>query len=536
MLLEISCDKFRDKEIKFYNGINVICGDNVASNSIGKTMMLLIIDFVFGGTSYITLHKSSFKYIENHVFNFKFKFDNKILCFSRSTFDYNKVIMKTEKELIPLSLTDYKELLKNYYHFDNINSSFRNIISLYSRIWGKNNLECDKPLFNYNSNKESLIALLKLYRRDEEIDKLQAIIKKNMDEEKEIGIILGKKYINSNINIDDLKKDNNKIESELNNICFDLRDRMLNLNTIKDKEIRELYRTKDLLYKQRNEVSLNLKRIMHDLDYEFSKIKENISELKEFFPEVNEKKLFMINEFHTNIALYLKKYLKKNKEELNLDLDRINSQLSDINILINKIKKNDSTDGLLFNYLTKLIENRYENNEKMKFFSEKKDLHKNIQDYKKDLSKIMVQNLNEIANVLNNKINEFSQKVYGEQIISPIFKVASVDSYSYSSLDDKGTGRSYTNLLLFDLAVWYTSSLPILIHDSNLFKNIENHTVEKLIELYSNNSKQSFIALDEVDKYNQVTSNLIKNHTVLSLSKEKTLFGKTWNQQENQNG
>ena len=52
MLKEIFCSKFKQPKIEFHNGLNVILGDNNGSNSIGKSTMLLIIDYVFGGDTY----------------------------------------------------------------------------------------------------------------------------------------------------------------------------------------------------------------------------------------------------------------------------------------------------------------------------------------------------------------------------------------------------------------------------------------------------------------------------------------------------
>lgn len=47
MLKEIFCSKFKQSKIEFHKGLNVILGDNNGSNSIGKSTMLLIIDYVF---------------------------------------------------------------------------------------------------------------------------------------------------------------------------------------------------------------------------------------------------------------------------------------------------------------------------------------------------------------------------------------------------------------------------------------------------------------------------------------------------------
>ena len=47
MLKEIYSSVIKQKTIKFHKGLNVVLGDNNASNSIGKSTMLLIIDYVF---------------------------------------------------------------------------------------------------------------------------------------------------------------------------------------------------------------------------------------------------------------------------------------------------------------------------------------------------------------------------------------------------------------------------------------------------------------------------------------------------------
>lgn len=37
------------KVITFHKGLNVVLGDNKGTNSIGKSTLLMVIDFIFGG-------------------------------------------------------------------------------------------------------------------------------------------------------------------------------------------------------------------------------------------------------------------------------------------------------------------------------------------------------------------------------------------------------------------------------------------------------------------------------------------------------
>lgn len=70
MLKRIRCDKFREKEIIFHPGLNAVIGDEIASNSIGKSTLLMIIDFVFGGSEYIKTNSDAIEQLGPHEFLF----------------------------------------------------------------------------------------------------------------------------------------------------------------------------------------------------------------------------------------------------------------------------------------------------------------------------------------------------------------------------------------------------------------------------------------------------------------------------------
>ncbi|PSU26040.1 hypothetical protein CTM96_07995, partial [Photobacterium phosphoreum] len=52
MLTSIYCEKLTKKELIFENGLNVLVGANNGENSIGKSSVLMLIDFSFGGNSF----------------------------------------------------------------------------------------------------------------------------------------------------------------------------------------------------------------------------------------------------------------------------------------------------------------------------------------------------------------------------------------------------------------------------------------------------------------------------------------------------
>lgn len=108
------------------------------------------------------------------------------------------------------------------------------------------------------------------------------------------------------------------------------------------------------------------------------------------------------------------------------------------------------------------------------------------------------------------------------------------NDYQYGVEDNTGTGKAYTDLLLFDLAILAISKLPILIHDSFLFNNIDDKTKLSLIKLYNQFSeKQIFISLDNIleGDDNEVRDILYKSNR-LYLSGNITLYGKDWRTNE----
>ena len=91
MLKSISCDKFLSngsirEPIIFHPGLNTVLVSPDAKNSIGKSTFLMIIDFVFGGTDYLSKDtKDTVDNVGHHTIKFEFEFNGEPLYFSLST-------------------------------------------------------------------------------------------------------------------------------------------------------------------------------------------------------------------------------------------------------------------------------------------------------------------------------------------------------------------------------------------------------------------------------------------------------------------
>lgn len=95
-------------------------------------------------------------------------------------------------------------------------------------------------------------------------------------------------------------------------------------------------------------------------------------------------------------------------------------------------------------------------------------------------------------------------------------------------MDNKGTGKAYSNLIILDLTILSLTTLPIIIHDSFLFKNIEKEAVENLVEIYNSSVKQIFISIDMISIYKPAIQKILKKKKVIELSNEKLLTPIDW--------
>ena len=136
MLKSISCDKFISngkvrEPIIFHNGLNTVLGSPDAKNSIGKSTLLMIIDFVFGGTDY--LNKKTKDVIDNvghHTINFSFEFEGKQFYMSRSTENPNFVNYCNSDYSVKrtVSLDEFNKRLAIRYGLDKNDISLRDFV------------------------------------------------------------------------------------------------------------------------------------------------------------------------------------------------------------------------------------------------------------------------------------------------------------------------------------------------------------------------------------------------------------------------
>ena len=132
---------------------------------------------------------------------------------------------------------------------------------------------------------------------------------------------------------------------------------------------------------------------------------------------------------------------------------------------------------------------------------------------------------------LNKRMHQLNDEIYNGRKTSPTLNISDADHYTFFTPKDGGTGSKYKGLVLFDLAVMELTTLPVIIHDSILLKQIEDFALEKILQLYTKTKKQVFIALDKGTSYTKGAQEILAKNTVLTLEPGGSeLFGRAWNE------
>ena len=186
MLVEIRSDKFRTKRIEFHKGLNVVLGDENATNSIGKSSLLMVIDFAFGGNSLLEHNKDLVEELGDHDYYFSFDFGGDICRFRRGTYEPD-LIYKCNDEyhpMSPITLEEYTAFLKAAYNIEIEDISFRALVGLYFRVWGKDNLTVHKPLHivQTQAGRDCVNNLIKTFGRYASIKELTEQLKAKEEE------------------------------------------------------------------------------------------------------------------------------------------------------------------------------------------------------------------------------------------------------------------------------------------------------------------------------------------------------------------
>lgn len=536
MLVEIQCEQFRKKVITFHSGLNVVLGDSTATNSIGKSTLLMVLDFVFGGKAFLEHNKDVIQELGHHDYNFSFQFGDERYYFRRGTYKPDLVFKCDEQyspKTKPLSIEEYKTFLKASYELSQVDSPFRTVTSLFSRVWGKENLDVKHPLHNFAQQKyvDCIVNTIKLFEEYRSIEILSEEVARKKEEKTAIEQAFKNKIISkpSKPQYKSHLATITAINSEIEDIKTNLAKYSVNIAEIANKEILELKSRKDKLLSEKFALDTRLQRVKNDLSNNKNIKSKHLSPLLKYFPDINIEKLAEVESFHSNITKILEKELRNSERELSALLENITSEIDTVNeelelVISNKKVENPS---IIIDRVYGLSQAHAEASTEIEYFEKSNQITSDLKEAREQLTIEMSRILEYIENVVNDKTRRYVTAIYSEERRSPVLHL-NQNRYSFEVIEDTGTGKAYSNLVLLDLAFLEMTRLPFLIHDSVLFKNIQNDAVAKLVALYEKTNKQTFIAIDEIEKYGQEAESKLIERTVIQLDNNNVLYTKDW--------
>lgn len=533
MLTRIECSKLVEKDIKIYPGLNVVVGDDQGANSIGKSTFLMIVDFAFGGESYITYNRDVITNIGNHDITFTFIFNKKIMRFRRYTEAPDIVILvnSNDKDNEKITIEDYKNRLSRSYGLNHIEASFRQIVSLYCRIWGKENHNVFDPLLDFPKQpaKDAVLTLMKVFDKYEPVRKLEHAFGELESKKKALNQAFSYSYINE---INKTKYSHNKVElaegeKEILSIQNELRAFALSIQQVTDRNILTLKNEKDELGRIHNRLLNKRQRLELALNEGSVFSSGLVKSLYEFFPSVNVKKIEEIERFHSGIRRILKAQMTEEINETQANIDEVEIRIeqlnSEISSRLSDVENPEQIIERVVRVSSKINQLRTDNS----FYEKSNSLDHARKKAKTDLSDVKDNILADLQSIINRNLVMVSEDVQGPNKKAPEI-VFEKSTYSFKVFEDTGTGKAYIDLVLLDLVISMLAKVPVLVHDSFLHKNIANPTVENVFAYYQKLQKQVFVSIDELPKFSRKMNDLVNSCCVLRLSDSRLLFGKDW--------
>ena len=545
MLIEMKSPAFKKQgkerpAIQFKEGLNVVLGKEDGAMSIGKSSSLLAIDFVFGGDTYI---KSDGVQKEgHHTIFFTFLFDGVKYFFARNTGDSNTIFICDENyELTGNQYTkeEFTTWLKKQYHMDFAGLSFRIALSSFFRVYGKKNTDELNPLQGIPGQNmdKSITSILTLFDKYKDIEEFKTNVtehKKKLDAYKE-----ARRYHF----ISDLVGGQKKYEENLAVI----RDLELQLVTLMEEaekghseEEIELNKKKAALTTQKlnyekaiHAKEMKLRLVNMSLDYGLYPTEADISALQEYFPDVNVRKLYEVEKYHQKLAKILDAQFADEKKAIEEDIESLKKQLDGINVQIREL-------GFVGNISREFLDRHSELKgeiDALKTQNEAFLTQNELQAAKANADAVLKRSiediLREIEETLNAKMEEFNDTLFDTKKKPPHVHFNAYNSYKFETPDNTGTGSNYKGMIVYDLAMLFSTALPALAHDSLLFKNLGKDVEDGIMRIYASTKKQIFIAYDKQGDCRPETQKILESNCVLRLSTNNCeLYGRSWDTEE----
>lgn len=555
MLVEIYCDKFKtggkDGEVRppitFHEGLNAVIGDEDRSNSIGKSTLLMIIDFVFGGNDYINKCTAVQDNVKEHNICFTLRFEGIEHSFMRNTVKYNEVI-KCNRQYIPLKdenpmmIDEYTAFLGKMYGMQFEGLTWRGLMSKHIRVHGRDTMDASRPLQEAKDGRQSddIKRYLKQFERYAIVEKQINQAKAAEDEKEAFRKSVSFNHIRMASGDKEYKANETQIaelQIKENELAENSSKGLLDLNSMQAQRLSELNSNLISYSRQRARVQSQLNSLRREMIEGKKTFKRSYSDLEKFFPGIEFKAIAEIDKFHQGLSKVLQDEFKESEADLATTYVMLGNEITKIKEQIAEIKNIPNvTQAVLKEYarITTELNNLQAANENYKTFDELKKTAKN---YAETRDEIIARQLSEIQDIVNKKMKEITtQIVRDKKLISPVLQLEKMKSYSFETKGDDGSGAGQRGLITFDLANMEVSNIPFIVHDADLMDPVEKPVLTELIKYYDsvkNQKRQAFVSFRSYEFYAEEIRPTIEKCKVIQLEANgQELFGWAWNKEK----
>ena len=548
MLIEMTSPVFKEKgkerpPIRFKEGLNVVLGKEDGENSIGKSSAMLAIDFVFGGNTYLS--SDGVKHIGDHTIFFTFEFDGKPYYFARNTASPDDIHICSEGYQLTgdaWTKQEFANWLKEKYHIDFSGLSFRETMSSFFRIYGKENTDERRPLKGLpgESMQKSIDILVKLFDRYKDVE----VFNGRLEEQKKklAAYREARKYrfvpdlVGGKTQYDENVAQIRSLQVELDNLTAEQVEDQKDVDIEKSRIKSQLQASKLRLETEMQSKQRRLSLLNMSLEYGLYPTEADLSALQEFFPEVNIRKLYEVEKYHQKLAAILDEQFSAERQSVESEIANLQEQIKALQIQISEL-------GFVGNLSKEFLDKHSEIKGRIDALKAQNEAYltlTDLQDARKKademLKRAIEDILADIERSINDKMKEFNDSLFTESRKAPNLHFNEYNSYRFETPDDTGTGSNYKGMVVYDLAVLYLTALPAIAHDSLILKNIGDGAVDGIMKIYTQSRKQVFIAFDKQAAYMPDTQKILADNTVLKLSDGNCeLYGESWNKEVSQN-
>ena len=540
MLKMIQCDKFIDKgqirpPITFKRGLNTILGDEIGSNSIGKTTFLMILDFVFGGDDYVRKSTDVQANIGPHTIKFTFEFEDGLHYFSRATDDPTTInVCDAQYQIVAaFSKDEYTQFLSKKFKLDLPDLTLRNAVSRFFRVHGRETLDPKQPLQNAAKEPQhiGIDALLKLFDRYSAVKIQKAKAAEAELKEKMFKGAQKYNYLPSASNKTQYSENKKRIlalEEEINCLVRDSTQGFIEIETLQTEDLSVLQQ--QLKIEKRYYISLTTE--LNSMETRTSKQRaseKDYDKLQQFFPEVHLKRLEEIDHFHKKMSHILKSEFKEKAVNLQNMINLSAERISQLEMKIVEIGNIPNVTHAILNKHSQKQRERDQLQAANDSYDTKEALKQNTKELKALLNALILEVITHTETDINAMMDQLNKWINNIKT-APYLTIKDAGRYTFFTPNDHGTGSQYKGLILFDLTALTLTPLPLLVHDSVLLKQIEDRALEEILKLYIQSQKQVFIVLDKKSSFPKKTQHILQETKVLQLSPNGgELFGKAWN-------